>query len=420
MKAHNDRIVLIDASPAGVSGDKFLGAFVDLGGKPEILRRVAKVVAETLPNARSPEIQIRKVERGEIGAQQIIINSHDDTSKRKGTEILTAAKKSVGKLGLSQWASKFVVSTITSLTDAESQVHAHKANELELHELGSADTLIDVLGVACLAESLGLADAFWWCSPIALGGGTTRFSSRTYANPPPAVAEILRKNRFAVEQGPAQTELTTPTGAAITVNLVQKYSEKHPPLISEKIGYGAGSKEIEEVANVLRLTVGRTSNSSHPHDSVVILETNLDDVSGEVIGYATEKLMAMGARDVTVASVLMKKNRPGHIISVIAPTDKAESLASTLLEETGTLGVREIPVQRHIANRDIRKIDLKLGARTHTLRVKVSRGQGGNIIRAKPEYDDLARIADQTGISLRILARRAETLAEELLSAKKG
>jgi pyridinium-3,5-bisthiocarboxylic acid mononucleotide nickel chelatase len=419
MKPPSDRIVLVYASPAGVSGDKFLGAFIDLGGKPELLRRAAKIVGETLPKAKTPEIEIHRVKRGEIGSQQVIIHSHDEPASRKGTDILAAAKKCIGKLGLSQWGSKFVISTVNTLTEAESEVHAHKAKDLELHELGSADTLVDILGVACFAESLGLADAYYWCSPLTVGGGTTRFSNRTYANPPPAVAEIVRKNGFPIERGPAKAELTTPTGAAITVNLVRNYSETYPPLISEKIGYGAGSKEIEEVANVLRLTIGRRS-TSHRHDQMVILETNLDDVSGEVIGYTIDKLMAMGARDVTVTPVLMKKNRPGHVISVIAPADKSESLASTLLEETGTLGVREIPVDRHIANRDVRNIDLKLDGRTHSIRVKISRGSDGRTIRAKPEYDDLARIADKTGMSLRILARKAETLAEELLSAEKG
>lgn len=418
MRAPNDRIVLIDASPAGVSGDKYLGALVDLGGKPETLRKIAKVVGETLPGAKNVEIKIRRVERGEIGAQQVIIDSNEKVDKRKGTEILGAAKKSVEKLDLSEWGSDFVLETVKTLLTAESGVHSHKASDLEVHELGSTDTLIDVLGVACLAESLGLADAEWWCSPVTVGGGTTRFSGRTYPNPPPAVAEILRKNRFRMERGVANTELTTPTGAAITVNLVSKYSESYSSLTPEKIGYGAGSKDIEEVANVLRLTIGRCSERSHPHDEMAILETNLDDVSGEVIGHAIEKLMGSGARDVTVTPLLMKKNRPGHMISIIAAAENAEQLAQILIEETGTLGVREIPVRRHISSREVEKVSLKLGGRTYTVRVKVARGQSGTIIRAKPEYDDLSKLADRTGISLRILSRKAETLAEELLSSK--
>jgi pyridinium-3,5-bisthiocarboxylic acid mononucleotide nickel chelatase len=414
MKAHNDLVVLIDASPAGVSGDKFLGAFLDLGGKPGILRRVAKVVGETLPKARSPEIQIEKVERGEIGALQVIINPHDDTGRRKGTEILDAARKCIPELGLSQWGSEFVLATINTLLDAESKVHGHNPEEVELNELGSADTLIDILGVACLAESLGLASAEWWCSPVAVGAGTTRFSGRTYANPPPAVAEILRKHHFPMERGRENTELSTPTGTAIIVNLVSKYSTSHPSISPDSIGYGAGSKELDEVANVLRMTVGKSFEPHHSHDEIVVLESNLDDVSGEVIGRAAEKLMAFGARDVTITPVYMKKNRPGHLISVISAKQDAERLAEVLMAETGTLGVRELPVTRHISPRNTKQITVKLKGRDHLLRVKVSQDRKGRPLRGKLEYEDLKSLSDKTGLPVREIQSKAKTKLESL------
>ena len=410
------KIVIIDARPAGVSGDKFLGALIDLGGKPEILRKVAAVVSKNLPGSGSVRVDVRRVERGEIGAQLVTIESSEKTEKRKGVEILHSAEKSAGKLGLSKWGSEFAASTIKTLLEAESKVHAHSRNEVELHELGSADTLVDVLGVACLAETLGLADANWWSTPIAVGKGTTRFSNRDYPVPPPAVAEILRQNHFPIEQGSVEAELTTPTGAAITVNLVGKYSKSNPSYLPEKIGYGAGSKEIEGISNILRLTVGQRLDSQHMHDDVVILETNLDDVSGEVIGRAVERLMSSGARDVTVTPVLMKKGRPGHVISVIASSSTAERLAGILFEETGTLGIREIPVRRHISNREISTIEMKLGTRAYKFRAKVARSSDGRLLRAKPEYEDLRRIADETGTSLRILSSKAEKAAEDAVS----
>jgi pyridinium-3,5-bisthiocarboxylic acid mononucleotide nickel chelatase len=403
--------VIIDASPSGVSGNKYLGALIDLGAKIETLRKVARVVAQNLQGSSSVEVKVRRVERGEIGSQLVTIESGKEPERRKGIEMLRSAEKCVAKLGLSDWGSNFSLSTIKTLLQAESRVHGHSAQDVELHELGSADTLVDVLGVACLAESLELADATWWSSPVAVGGGTTRFSCWTYPNPPPAVAEILRQNSLPMERGSANVELSTPTGAAITVNLVSKYSESYPSFRPERIGYGAGSKEIDEVANVLRLTIGQKIGSSHPHDDIVILETNLDDVSGEIIGHAVERLMSEGARDVTVTPVLMKKSRPGQILSVIASSKTAERLASIIFEETGTLGVREIPVHRHIANRELSTIELKIGSQTHKIRVKVSRTTNGRIIRAKPEYDDLRQIALETGVSLRDLAIKAERAA---------
>jgi pyridinium-3,5-bisthiocarboxylic acid mononucleotide nickel chelatase len=416
MKSLDNPVVVIDASPSGVSGDKYLAALLDLGGKPGILRKVAQIVAENLPGTGNVDVKVRRVERGEIGAQLVTIESKKEPKKRKGIQILNAAETCVEKLRLSDWGSNFSLSTIKTLLQAESRAHGHSAKDVELHELGSADTLIDVLGVAYLAESLGLANATWWSSPVTVGGGTTRFSDRTYPNPPPAVAEILRQNKFPMERGPADTELSTPTGVAITVNLVSKYSESYPSFRPEKIGYGAGSKELDQVANVLRLTVGQTLGPSHSHDDIVILETNLDDVSGEVIGHAVEKLMSEGARDVTVTPVLMKKNRPGQVLSIIASSAMAERLASVLFEETGTLGVREIPVHRHIANRELSRIELMIGKQAHKIRVKVSRTAEGRILRAKPEYEDLRRLADKTGVSFRVLTTRAEKTAEDLLS----
>ena len=414
MQDHHDTVCIIDASPSGVSGDKYLGALVDLGGKAEALRRVAKLVVDNLPGTKDIVVKTRKVERGEIGAQLVTIESNESVDKRKGAALLDCTRQCISKLSLSDWASKFSLSTIETLLEAESKVHAQARHDVELHELGSADTLVDVLGVAYLAESLGLAGASWWSSPVAVGGGTTQFSNRTYSNPPPAVAEILRSHHFPLERGRANLELSTPTGVAITVNLVSKHSESYPSIEPERIGYGAGSKEIEEIANVLRLTVGRTLEQSHAHDDVVVLETNLDDVSGEVIGRAMEKLMSAGARDVSVIPVYMKKNRPGHIISVIARKNDAEQLAQILIAETGTLGVRELPVIRHISSRQTTQINLKIRGKDHHVRVKISEDQKGRRMGSKLEYEDLKRISDQTGLTLREVQKLAKPKLESL------
>src|SRR5216683_908453 len=245
MKTPDQLLVLIDANSSGVSGDKYLGALVNMGGRVESLRKVAKVVAEYLP----------------------------------GT------------------------------------------SDVELKELGSADTLIDVLGVARLSEELGLGEAAWWSTPVAVGGGTSHFSGRSYPNPPPAVAEILRAHKFPMVRGLGDRELSTPTGVAITVNLVGKQSQSHPAIRPQMVGYGAGSKDIDGVANVLRIMAGESLETPHSHDEMVILETNIDDVTGEILGRAVEILMSEGARDVTITPVYMKKNRPGHMITVIAKKD---------------------------------------------------------------------------------------------------
>ena len=407
-------MVVIDASPSGVSGDKYLGALLDLGGKAASLRKVATTVAENFPGTDSIDVKVRRVERGDIRAQLVTVESESKSGKRKASEILRSAQKCLYKLQMSDWATKFSLSTLQTLVQAESKVHAHSPRDVELDELGSPDTLVDVLGVAQLADSLGFDNAIWWSTPIAVGGGTTRFANRTYPNPPPAVAEILRQNNFPLDRGQANIELSTPTGAAITVNLVSKYTQQYPSFRPEKIGYGAGSKELEEVANVLRLTVGQSMQPSHSHDEIVILETNLDDVSGEVIGRAAERLISAGARDVTVTSVIMKKNRPGHIISVITTRNEAERLADVLITETGTLGVRELPVLRHISPRKTTEIKVKVKGKNEHIRVKLAEDGKGRTVGAKPEYEDLKRISERTGLSMLDLQKMAKPSIEAL------
>jgi uncharacterized protein (TIGR00299 family) protein len=392
---------MIDASTSGVSGDKYLGALVDLGARPSSLNRVAKLVADNLPGTRSVKVSVKRVERGALGAQLVTIESSESVDKRKGVVVRNSIEKCAERLGLSDWGSKFSLSTVDTLLSAESKVHGHSSKEVELHELGSADTLVDILGTACLVEELRLEGAMWWCTPVAVGGGTSRFSGRTYPNPPPAVAEILRNRKFPMDRGRGTMELTTPTGAAITANLLSNHARTHPSLVLERIGYGAGARELEEVANVLRLMVGENLEESHSHDQIVILETNLDDVTGEIIGRAAERLMDSGAKDVTITPVFMKKNRPGQIVSVIARKEDAERLADVLMTETGTLGVREIPITRHISSRTTTSINLQIKGKDYKVRVKLSRNQKGSPVRGKMEYDDLRTISARTGLSIR-------------------
>ena len=402
MKA-SGRAVIIDASSSGASGDKFLGALVDLGGSQKRLGKVAEVVEKNLSGTNNVQVKTTRVERGEISAELVEVSSEEKVSKRRASDLQSSAIKCAKVLGLSEWGTAFVKSVLDTLSSAESRVHGHSAKEVELHELGSADTLVDILGVAYLADELELSGSKWWSSPIAVGTGVTSFSGRTYPNPAPAVAEILRSHKFPTKTSNIQFELTTPTGAAIAVNLASERASEVPVITSNKIGYGAGAKELDQVANILRLTVGELSGNGHAHDEVVVLETNLDDVSGEVIGRAVEKLMEAGARDVSITPVFMKKNRPGQLISIIADKTKSEYLAELLMEETGTLGVREMPVSRHISRRASGTIALEVGGKKFQVRVKRALTSTGHSVSGKLEYEDLRRISNETGLSIREL-----------------
>ncbi len=401
-------VVLIDARLAGVSGDKYLGALLDLGGSASRLRAVGRVVKECLPGTREISVGVREVERGEIAARLVTVETKEDASKRKGEVLRKAVQDSSDKLGLSVWATNFSLATMDTLLEAEAHVHRHSVKDVELHELGSADTLVDILGVASLVEDAGLTDAEWWATPVAVGGGVSHFSGRDYPNPPPAVAEILRSRRFPMEADIVRHELSTPTGVAITINLASKVVDSFRSFRTRQIGYGAGSKELKEIANVLRLSVGESSEASHGHDHVVVLETNMDDVTGEVLGHAVEKIMEAGARDVSVAPIFMKKNRPGHLISVITDEARAEEMARILMEETGTLGVREIPVRRHIALRTSKRVIVNVEGKRFPVSVKSAFGEKGKVIREKIEYTDRRRLAARTGVSVREIERLAK------------
>ncbi len=257
-------IGLIDARVAGVSGDKFLGALIDLGASEARLRRVAKAVEDCLPGTTKVRVEVKTVERGEIAAQLGTVASEERVSMRRGDVLLKSLEECSRKLGLSDWGKGFARSTVDTLLKAESRVHGHASAQVELHELGSADTMVDILGVAYLVEDMGLQGAEWWSTPMAVGGGTSHFSGRDYPNPAPAAAEILRVQRSPVIRGRVDQELTTPTGAAITVNLARKVSDNYPALRPRRIGYGAGLKELKEVANILRLTVGEPAEGPIP------------------------------------------------------------------------------------------------------------------------------------------------------------
>jgi len=403
------RAVIIDGGSSGASGDKFLGALIDLGGSPRSLDKVARIVEDNLPGASHVQVKTSRVERGEISGQLVEVRSEEKASKRKASELQSSARKCAKALGLSEWGTAFVKSVLDTLSSAESQVHGHSKKEVELHELGSPDTLVDILGVAYLADELELSGARWWCGPIGVGTGVTEFSGRAYPNPAPAVAEILRSHKFPMKSSSVQFELTTPTGAAIAVNLASRGTGKAPIITPHKIGYGAGSKDLDQVANILRLTVGDLLEAEHSHDEVVVLETNLDDVSGEVIGRAVERLMEGGARDVSITPVFMKKNRPGQLISVITDKAKSERLVELLMEETGTLGVREMLVSRHISRRASGTAQLKVGGKKFQVRIKRALTTTGHPQSGKAEYEDLRRISNETGLSMRELQQIVKT-----------
>jgi hypothetical protein len=218
--------------------------------------------------------------------------------------------------------------------------------------------------------------------------------------------------------GPIEFELTTPTGAALLVNVVDEAVPFYPPIKPMRTGYGSGTKDFESMPNIVRLTLGEPIRSNLLVDEIYVLETNLDDATGEVIGYTIDRALQEGARDISVIPMTTKKNRPGHILKVITDRENVNRLTMLLMEETGTLGVRMYPSKRHILARNVTPMEIKLEGLEEVVRVKVSRNREGKVIQVKPEYDDVKSLAEKTGRTLReIMSLVSEKARREIASS---
>jgi hypothetical protein len=247
-----------------------------------------------------------------------------------------------------------------------------------------------------------------------VGGGLFQFSHGTVSSPSPAALAIFQSKNFPIKGGPVEAELATPTGASMIVNLAEEVSSFYPEMVPLKVGYGAGGKDFSEVPNVLRIVMGEPLKNRLMKDQVVVLETNVDDVSGEIVGHAVDRLLVEGAKDVSIIPMFTKKNRPGQIVKVVADQKDAQRLSRLLIEETGTLGVRVYYCERHIINREPCSVDIFVNGVKELVKVKIAKDADGNIIRIKPEYDDLKRLAEKTNKPLRELAEIAISRAREV------
>jgi uncharacterized protein (TIGR00299 family) protein len=409
-----NKILIIDCRVSGVAGDMILGALIDLGANTERVTSAIKSLEKPEFGYKNIKININQVMRGEFRATQIDVTS-ETPQKRGGTELIDIVEKAAGNLELSAKAKDFASKVIRTLVGAEADLHKTSFEKAHLHEVALVDTAAEILGCAVALDDLGLFDATIYSTPVAVGGGPFKFSHGTVSSPVPATLAILTSSNFPFEGGPIEAELATPTGVSILVNLVTQVERFYPAVVPLRVGYGAGTKDFAGFPAVLRLTLGTALDEGFSRDEIAVLETNVDDVSGEVLGYAVDKLLSEGAKDVSVIPMFTKKNRPGQIIKVIADQKDVQHLTKVLIDETGTLGVRVYFCMRHIINREVHTVDLAVGGNKETVRVKVARSQDGQIIRIKPEYEDLKRLAEKTKMPLRELSDLAVSRTLEIL-----
>lgn len=367
---------------SGISGDMLVGALADAGaGHAAISDALASL--ET-----GAGVSFEKVKRAGIAATKFHVSAPETSCHRHLSHIL----KMIENAAVSDRVKRNASAVFRRLGEVEAAVHGVPVEKVHFHEVGAADSIADIVG-ACVGFDLLGADTIV-CSPLNLGSGTVQSAHGELPVPAPATAALVA-GKPVYSRGPA-VELTTPTGAALATTLAADFGVM-PPMRIERTGYGAGGRDFPDRANVLRVFLGAATGAEEA-TTVSVLEANIDDSSPQVLAYATERLFASGALDVTMQPVEMKKNRPGVLLRVIAKPEDREVLSSIIFRETSTLGLRIYEAERRVQARRWVEVETPHGK----LRMKVS-GEGAYA----PEYEDCRRIALETGVPLRQIIAEA-------------
>jgi uncharacterized protein (TIGR00299 family) protein len=387
------RVAYLDAF-SGLAGDMFVGALLDCGLDVGALEReLAKLAVGGYVIRREHR------ERSGIVATKFIVDvrgAHTHDASGHSHRPFRAIRELIRQSGLRPHVCELALQVFVKLAEAEGKVHGVEPDDVEFHEVGAVDAIVDVVGAAWAIDALSIGELI--VSPLPLGSGITRSAHGPLPIPGPATVELLRG--FPVRLGDGSGELVTPTGAAIVAALGRPDAMPER-LVVERVGYGAGDRELADRPNLLRVLLGERE-AGIGVDSLLLLETNLDDLNPELYEHVMERLFGEGARDVFFAPIHMKKNRPAVLLSVLADPARREALVRVLFEETSTLGVRLWPVERLRIERETREVETRFGR----VRVKIGKGPGG-VANVAPEYEDCRRVANAASVPLKLVYQEA-------------
>ena len=392
---------------SGISGDMTIGALLDLGLDLDYLKAELK----KLP-VEGYELTAARVTRSNLSAMKFDVvmqgeekhepHSHDHAHDhhhehahshghfhRKASQILDMIRDSKLNSNTKRMASGI----FTKLAISEGKVHHIAPEDVEFHEVGAVDSIVDTIGAAVGFDAMGIER--FLCSAINIGSGFIHCQHGVFPVPAPATADLLR--HATIYQKHAQTELVTPTGAAILAAVVNRFGNMNG-FAAERIGYGAGTKQFPDFPNCLRLMIGeeRSVSAEPASGSVIVIEANIDDMSPQNFGYVTEKLLGAGAIDVFTIPIQMKKGRPGNLLQVLAPRGAEDALSRIIFRETTTIGLRRYAADRTILDREFVEVETELGR----VKIKVSR-MNGEVVNFAPEYEDCARIGREKNVPLK-------------------
>lgn len=370
---------------SGISGDMTLGAVIDAGVPADAIR--AALASLHLPL----ELEVERVKRCGFAATKATVHAKDEEDYR----FLPDVEAIIARSSLTPRQRELASAIFLKLAKAEAVAHGMPLERVHFHEVGALDSIADILGAAVGLDLLGVEK--FTSSPVPTGTGTVKGAHGIMPVPTPGTLELLKGVPLAPSE--VKFELTTPTGAAILTTVVSEFVST-PAMIVDRIGHGAGTKDFLDRPNILRLWVGSVRpprQQGSETDTVTVLETNLDDCPGEVVGYTLECLFAAGALDAFTIPIQMKKNRPAVLLTVIADAEKVPDLEAILFRETGTFGIRRTTAGRSKLNREAVTVATPWGE------VKAKRGWRAGFEIVTPEYDDCARVARERGVSLRVV-----------------
>ena len=378
----------------GASGDMLLGALLDAGlPQARLEHELGKLPVSGFT------LEVSRGQRGGVSGTHVRVAIEQD-SAHTWADFADAIERSTFSASTKAQA----LAVFRRLEVAERLAHRIGPEEAppHLHELGSLDTLVDVVGVVAGLEALGVTELY--ASPLPLGGGVVKSQHGVIPAAAPATMELAAMAGAPVRPAGQEGETVTPTGAALLTTLA---SFHRPTLNVERVGYGLGTRDPAAAPNVVALWLGQEAGAGH--DGLVLLETNIDDMSPQVYGHVQEMLLELGARDVWLTPIQMKKGRPGVLLSVLAPDALEQEAVDLLLRETTTLGVRTRRVRRHVAQREVREVETSLGR----VPVKV-KYLDGRAVAGTPEYEACRALARDRGIPLQTVLRVVESEARVL------
>ena len=369
---------------AGASGDMILGALVAAGVDPNTLREQLSLL-----KVDGFDVAFETVDRSGLSATYARVETTDETKHRHLSDIKTIIEGS----SVSENVKQRAVEIFTRLAAAEARVHNEPVDHVHFHEVGALDAIVDIVGAAICFDLLKI-DRFV-SSPLHVGSGTVQMAHGRFPIPPPAVAELLRGVPFYATD--IKGELLTPTGAAIITTVCKEFGAI-PQMTADATGYGAGTRQYENFPNVLRVMIGETSSDGATDEKLWMLETNIDDMSPQILGHVMDRAFELGALDCYFTPVQMKKNRPGVLLSVLCANDRKETLMKLLFTETTTLGVRSYEVARRALRRSIVRVETPYGP----IDVKVAH-LNGNVVNEMPEFEQCRIAASKAGVPVKVV-----------------